>query len=65
VFSFNATVLEAYGMTEAAHQMSTNTLHERKPGTVGKAYNVEIAIFDENGFFLHSHFVMTQPYTLL
>eukprot|EP01112_Ceratiomyxa_fruticulosa_P011856 TRINITY_DN3259_c0_g1_i1.p1 TRINITY_DN3259_c0_g1~~TRINITY_DN3259_c0_g1_i1.p1 ORF type:complete len:519 (-),score=97.51 TRINITY_DN3259_c0_g1_i1:31-1587(-) len=49
---FGCPVLEAYGMTEASHQMSSNPLPEegpRKPGTVGKGTNVRIAILDENG----------------
>ena len=35
--AFGAPVLEAYGMTEAAHQMSSNPLPPatRKPGSVG------------------------------
>ena len=34
---FRAPVVEAYGMTEAAHQMASNPLppRARKPGTVG------------------------------
>ena len=44
-------VLEAYGMTEAAHQMTSNPLppQERRPGTVGVATGVEIAILDDRG----------------
>jgi acyl-CoA synthetase (AMP-forming)/AMP-acid ligase II len=37
--AFNAPVLEAYAMTEAAHQMTSNPLPKHgphKPGTVGK-----------------------------
>jgi acyl-CoA synthetase (AMP-forming)/AMP-acid ligase II len=46
---FGAPVLEAYGMTEAAHQVATNPLppRVRKPGTVG--FSAEISIIDENG----------------
>ena len=35
--AFGAPVLEAYGMTEAAHQMASNPLPPaaRKPGSVG------------------------------
>jgi acyl-CoA synthetase (AMP-forming)/AMP-acid ligase II len=46
---FGAPVLEAYGMTEAAHQVATNPLPPlvRKPGTVG--LSAEISIIDENG----------------
>ncbi len=45
---FEAPVLEAYGMTEAAHQMSSNPLPpgRREPGTVGPGTGVDIAIMD-------------------
>ncbi len=48
---FGAPVLEAYGMTEASHQMSSNPLPpgERAPGTVGMGTGVEIGIMDEAG----------------
>ena len=48
---FGAPVIEAYGMTEAAHQMASNPLPpaERKPGSVGRAAGPEIAIMDEAG----------------
>ena len=48
---FGAPVLEAYGMTEAAHQMASNPLPpgSRKPGYVGKGTGVGIAILDEQG----------------
>ena len=38
-------LVEAYGMTEAAHQMASNPLppSERRPGTVGRATGIEIA----------------------
>jgi len=43
-------VVEAYGMTEAAHQMSSNPLTGvRKPGSVGCATGLEIAILDDAG----------------
>ncbi len=48
---FNAPVLEAYGMTEASHQMSSSPLPpgDRIPGTVGQATGVDVAIMaDEN-----------------
>ncbi len=48
---FGAPVLEAYGMTEASHQMSSSPLPpgSRIPGTVGTATGVEVAIMtDEN-----------------
>jgi acyl-CoA synthetase (AMP-forming)/AMP-acid ligase II len=45
---FGAPVLEAYGMTEASHQMSSNPLPpgRRLPGSVGTGTGVEIAIFE-------------------
>ncbi|MGE3804400.1 MAG: acyl--CoA ligase [Gemmataceae bacterium] len=51
---FNAPVLEAYAMTEAAHQMTSNPLPpaEHKPGSVGRGTNVDIAIMDEPGNLL-------------
>ncbi|RPH65681.1 MAG: AMP-dependent synthetase, partial [Burkholderiales bacterium] len=47
----DAPVVEAYGMTEASHQMATNPLppRERKPGSVGLPAGVEIAILDDAG----------------
>jgi acyl-CoA synthetase (AMP-forming)/AMP-acid ligase II len=49
--TFGAPVLEAYGMTEAAHQMASNPLPPRahKAGSVGRGTAVEIAILDEAG----------------
>ncbi|MFU0507911.1 acyl--CoA ligase [Pseudaminobacter sp. NGMCC 1.201702] len=51
---FGCPVLEAYGMTEAAHQMASNRLGQivRKPGSVGQAAGPEIAIMNENGDLL-------------
>jgi oxalate---CoA ligase len=48
---FRAPVLEAYGMTEAAHQMASNPLPPgvRKPGSVGPAAGCEVAILDGDG----------------
>ena len=44
--AFGAPVIESYGMTEAAHQMTSNPLPPapRKPGTVGVAAGPEVAI---------------------
>ena len=44
-------VIEAYGMTEAAHQIASNPLPpaRRRPGTVGTAAGPEIAIVDDDG----------------
>lgn len=49
--AFGAPVLEAYGMTEAAHQMSSNPLPpgSRKPGSVGPGTDVRISIMDADG----------------
>jgi acyl-CoA synthetase (AMP-forming)/AMP-acid ligase II len=48
---FGAPVLEAYGMTEAAHQMASNPQPPgaRKPGTVGRGTGVAITILNEEG----------------
>ena len=47
---FHAPVIEAYGMTEATHQMASHPLRgKRKPGSVGVAAGPEIAIMDEAG----------------
>lgn len=48
---FGVPVLEAYGMTEASHQMASNPLPPgaRKPGSVGCATGVGIRIMDESG----------------
>ena len=48
---FGVPLLEAYGMTEAAHQMASNPLPPaaRKPGTVGKATGIELAVVSEAG----------------
>ncbi|MCJ7631845.1 AMP-binding protein, partial [Candidatus Bathyarchaeota archaeon] len=52
--AFNVPVLEAYGMTEASHQMACNPLPPltRKPGSVGKATGIEMAIMDDEGNIL-------------
>jgi oxalate---CoA ligase len=50
---FHAPVIEAYGMTEATHQMAANPLKGvRKPGSVGLAAGPEIAIMGEKGRLL-------------
>jgi acyl-CoA synthetase (AMP-forming)/AMP-acid ligase II len=51
---FRAPVIEAYGMTEASHQMASNPLppRARKPGTVGIAAGPDVAIMDEHGALL-------------
>ena len=46
--AFGAPVLEAYGMTEASHQMATNPLPPgaRLPGSVGPGASVRVSIMD-------------------
>jgi oxalate---CoA ligase len=48
--AFGVPVVEAYGMTEAAHQISVNPLppQRRKPGSVGLPAGVEVAIVDDD-----------------
>jgi acyl-CoA synthetase (AMP-forming)/AMP-acid ligase II len=52
--ALGAPVIEAYGMTEAAHQMASNPLppRPRRPGSVGVAAGPEVAIMDEAGRLL-------------
>ena len=52
--TFDAPVIEAYAMTEAAHQMCSNPLPpaSRKPGCVGPAAGPEVAIMDAEGKLL-------------
>ena len=52
--TFGAPVIEAYGMTEASHQMATNQLPpgQRKPGAVGVGAGVEVSIMDDAGKLL-------------
>lgn len=47
---FGAPVIEAYSMTEAAHQMTANPLPpgERRPGTVGVGAGVEVRCVDDD-----------------
>ncbi len=51
---FGSPVVEAYGMTEAAHQMASNPLppRARKPGAVGLAAGPEIAVMTDDGAIL-------------
>lgn len=51
---FNVPVIEAYGMTEAAHQMRSNPLppRERKHGSVGVMAGPDVAIMDAAGELL-------------
>ncbi|MCU1428243.1 MAG: Peroxisomalcoenzyme synthetase, partial [Actinomycetia bacterium] len=64
---FGAPVLEAYGMTETAHQVASNPLppHRRKSETVGFATGDEIAIINDRGAHLpansHGEVVLRGP----
>jgi acyl-CoA synthetase (AMP-forming)/AMP-acid ligase II len=48
---FGVPVIEAYGMTEAAHQMASNPLPPavRRPGTVGRAAGPAIVVLNADG----------------
>src|SRR5581483_1194138 len=65
--AFGAPVLEAYGMTEAAHQMASNPLppEDRRPGSVGRGTDVQVGIMDEAGNLLppgaHGEVVIKGP----
>jgi acyl-CoA synthetase (AMP-forming)/AMP-acid ligase II len=52
--TFGVPLIEAYGMTEAAHQMASNPLppRPRYAGSVGIAAGPEVAIMDEQGALL-------------
>jgi acyl-CoA synthetase (AMP-forming)/AMP-acid ligase II len=54
--TFHVPVIEAYGMTEASHQMASNPLppRQRFSGCVGIAAGPDIAIMDEGGSLLVS-----------
>ncbi|MGJ8605314.1 MAG: acyl--CoA ligase [Marivita sp.] len=45
--TFQAPVIEAYGMTEAAHQMCCNPFDRQKPGAVGVAAGPEVRVAHE------------------
>jgi acyl-CoA synthetase (AMP-forming)/AMP-acid ligase II len=51
---FQVPLVEAYGMTEAAHQMSSNPLPpgHRKADSVGVATGISISVMDERGTHL-------------
>lgn len=52
--TFNAPVIEAYGMTESAHQISSNPLPpgKCKPGSVGIATGPRVAVINSGGQLL-------------
>jgi acyl-CoA synthetase (AMP-forming)/AMP-acid ligase II/thioesterase domain-containing protein len=51
---FRVPVIEAYGMTEASHQITSNPLpgRERRPGSVGLATGTSVSIMDDKGNIL-------------
>ncbi|MBI2704919.1 MAG: AMP-binding protein [Actinobacteria bacterium] len=69
--SFDAPVLEAYGMTEAAHQVASNPLPPaaHRPGSVGLGTGVEVTIRDERGqvlaFGAHGEVCVRGPNVML
>ena len=52
--TFGCPAVEAYGMTEASHQISSNLLPpgERRPGWVGRSAGPDVAIMNEAGELL-------------
>ncbi|CAE6521414.1 unnamed protein product [Rhizoctonia solani] len=50
--ALGAPVLEAYAMTEASHQMCSNTFESRIPGTVGVGVGVEVSVRDDSGMLV-------------
>jgi acyl-CoA synthetase (AMP-forming)/AMP-acid ligase II len=65
--AFGVPVLEAYGMTEASHQMASNPLppRDRRAGSVGPGTGVRIGIMDADGRLLqtgqHGEIVIQGP----
>jgi oxalate---CoA ligase len=55
--TFSCPVIEAYAMTENAHQMTSNQLPpgKRKPGFVGAAAGPDVAIMAPDGKLLEAH----------
>ncbi len=54
---FGVPFVEAYGMTEAAHQMTSNPLppRHRKPGSVGVGTGLRVRIMDKHGNSLENN----------
>jgi acyl-CoA synthetase (AMP-forming)/AMP-acid ligase II len=54
---FGVPFVEAYGMTEAAHQMTSNPLppRHRKAGSVGVGAGLRVRIMDKNGHSLENN----------
>src|SRR5439155_10184627 len=53
---FGVPFVEAYGMTEAAHQMTSNPLppRHRKPGSVGVGTGLRVRLMDNQGISLEN-----------
>jgi acyl-CoA synthetase (AMP-forming)/AMP-acid ligase II/acyl carrier protein len=47
--TFGVPVVEAYGMTEAAHQITSNSPDRQKPGSVGRPQGPDVAVLDPAG----------------
>ncbi len=49
--TFGVPILQAFGMTEAAHQAMSNPLppRQRKPGSIGLPTGVQVTILDDDG----------------
>ncbi len=46
---YGVPVVESYGMTEAASQITANPLADRRPGTVGRPVDVDLVVVDDEG----------------
>jgi acyl-CoA synthetase (AMP-forming)/AMP-acid ligase II len=46
---YGVPVIESYGMTEAASQITANPLDDRRPGTVGVPVDVELRVVGDDG----------------
>jgi acyl-CoA synthetase (AMP-forming)/AMP-acid ligase II len=46
---YGVPVIESYGMTEAASQITVNPLHARRAGSAGRPAGVELEVVDEHG----------------
>jgi acyl-CoA synthetase (AMP-forming)/AMP-acid ligase II len=47
-------VIEAYGMTEACHQIASNSIAGRRGGSVGRPIGTELAVVDDKGRVLEN-----------
>jgi oxalate---CoA ligase len=46
---FGIPIVETYGMTEAASQITANPVHDARPGSVGRPAGVEVRVVGEHG----------------